>query len=689
MEPLLEDQFSRLPTLPNIVVSPPTKNNLNIATTFHGNLLKKLDSDNKYVCSVSADRIHQLKKTVENAIREKKTFTIKGGWQTLRNALIKRHWIEKYESTKKKESFNLNTDDICNNLPSRQIWETAASHVEKCERIIMSRLLQMHEVDFYWNIRKDQTDWQHRVAHNKIISRFARSLFTSKEGLCLLLQQMYWFNEPGVAQVNFPRCYVLGFPDHFNNFVEDFRLTACVSLLKWFTEKYTAEDEYSLQSPEGTIPFSCLDFACKRCEDFIAHQKHADIDLNIAKIWDHDWDDFLVQYRSIVHDEALFLEIKESSIESRHKAASEILHKICVYLPQQHLDGVKNIWIMKPGNKCRGRGIQLIKTIDDVAKVVNMKLKFVVQKYIERPLIIYETKFDIRQWFMITSVQPLVIWLYRESYLRFSSQIFSLENFHESLHLTNHAVQCKYTNVNKRDKALPEENMWDCHTFKTYLKQIGHMHKWTDVIYPGMQESIIGAMLACQETMDRRPNTFEIYGADFMLDEEFNPWLLEINSCPDLSPSTSVTARMCPQCLEDVIKVIIDKRKDIKADTGLFECVYKQSLPRAPAYLGMSLSVRGRKIFKNRTKYTKSKEEESKKKYIKDPPISRDFAILDDYPPSAHSSYTGPEIGDLMEELHNSYYHNSENGVDFIPAVKLPKKKSLSRDRKPKKKRKY
>lgn len=63
-------------------------------------------------------------------------------------------------------------------------------------------------------------------------------------------------------------------------------------------------------------------------------------------------------------------------------------------------------------------------------------------------------------------------------------------------------------------------------------------------------------MLACQETMDRRPNTFEIYGADFILAEDFKPWLLEINSCPDLSPSTSVTARMCPQCLEDIVKGI-------------------------------------------------------------------------------------------------------------------------------------
>lgn len=58
--------------------------------------------------------------------------------------------------------------------------------------------------------------------------------------------------------------------------------------------------------------------------------------------------------------------------------------------------------------------------------------------------------------------------------------------------------------------------------------------------------------------MDRRPNTFELFGADFMICENYYPWLIEINSSPDLGNTTSVTARMCPQCLEDTIKGMID-----------------------------------------------------------------------------------------------------------------------------------
>jgi tubulin monoglycylase TTLL3/8 len=42
-----------------------------------------------------------------------------------------------------------------------------------------------------------------------------------------------------------------------------------------------------------------------------------------------------------------------------------------------------------------------------------------------------------------------------------------------------------------------------------------------------------------------------------MISEDFYPWLIEINASPDLAPSTSVTARLCPQAIEDSIKLVI------------------------------------------------------------------------------------------------------------------------------------
>lgn len=144
--------------------------------------------------------------------------------------------------------------------------------------------------------------------------------------------------------------------------------------------------------------------------------------------------------------------------------------------------------------------------------------------------------------------------MYQECYLKFSSQHYNLKNYHESIHLTNNAVQRRYQNCEGRHPDLPENNMWDLETFKNYLNKLGIGNLWDNVIYPGMRKSIVSIMLNCQDSLSVSKNRFELYGCDFILDKEYKPWLIEINSCPDLNHTTRVTARICPAVVSDIIK---------------------------------------------------------------------------------------------------------------------------------------
>jgi len=49
-------------------------------------------------------------------------------------------------------------------------------------------------------------------------------------------------------------------------------------------------------------------------------------------------------------------------------------------------------------------------------------------------------------------------------------------------------------------------------------------------------------------------NAFELYGADFMISENYSPWLLEVNSSPGMLPSSVEKTKLCSAVIRDTIK---------------------------------------------------------------------------------------------------------------------------------------
>ncbi len=100
----------------------------------------------------------------------------------------------------------------------------------------------------------------------------------------------------------------------------------------------------------------------------------------------------------------------------------------------------RNIWIIKPTNLSRGRGIFVTERLDEVP----LGPAAVAQEYIPDPYLIDGHKFDLRLYVLVTSFEPLEAYVYEEGFARMSLRPYSLENLSDRfIHLTNSSIQQK------------------------------------------------------------------------------------------------------------------------------------------------------------------------------------------------------------------------------------------------------
>ena len=55
-----------------------------------------------------------------------------------------------------------------------------------------------------------------------------------------------------------------------------------------------------------------------------------------------------------------------------------------------------------------------------------------------------------------------------------------------------------------------------------------------------------------------KKSCYEILGYDFIIDEDFNIWLIEVNTNPCLELSSKLLSKLIPRMLNDAMKLTID-----------------------------------------------------------------------------------------------------------------------------------
>ena len=187
----------------------------------------------------------------------------------------------------------------------------------------------------------------------------------------------------------------------------------------------------------------------------------------------------------------------------------------------------------------------------------------IAQRYLEKPLLTADGhKFDLRMYWLVASVDPLVIF-YHDGYMRVSIDEYTGDDFSElRKHLTNAKVQ-KVGNAARyrKDKELTRRPFAE---LGKILRKLAPEHAdpfqavkckiqraFVDIAAAEV-EALQGAATAC-------PGCFSLLGADFMIDREMNVWLSEVQSGPGLPTNTATTRgfmwRMLPNAVDLVMEV--------------------------------------------------------------------------------------------------------------------------------------
>ncbi|XP_059545812.1 tubulin polyglutamylase TTLL5 isoform X9 [Myotis daubentonii] len=219
-------------------------------------------------------------------------------------------------------------------------------------------------------------------------------------------------------------------------------------------------------------------------------------------------------------------------------------------------------WIVKPVASSRGRGVYLINNPNQISLEENI----LVSRYINNPLLIDDFKFDVRLYVLVTSYDPLVIYLYEEGLARFATVRYDqgAKNIrNQFMHLTNYSVNKKSGDYVSCDDPEVEDygNKWSMSAMLRYLKQEGRdttalMAHVEDLIIKTVISAELAIATACKTFVPHRSSCFELYGFDVLIDSTLKPWLLEVNLSPSLACDAPLDLKIKASMISDMFTVV-------------------------------------------------------------------------------------------------------------------------------------
>ncbi|KFP49231.1 Tubulin polyglutamylase TTLL13, partial [Cathartes aura] len=232
-------------------------------------------------------------------------------------------------------------------------------------------------------------------------------------------------------------------------------------------------------------------------------------------------------------------------------------------------------FICKPDSGCQGRGIFITHNPEEIKHGEHM----ICQQYISKPFLIDGFKFDMRIYVLVTSCDPLRIFVYKEGLARFATTRYidpSSRNLDDiCMHLTNYAIN-KHNENFVQDGTMGSKRKLS--TLNAWMTENSYN---TTKLWEDIEDIIIKTLISAHPVVKHNyqscfPNhttgcaCFEILGFDILLDRKLKPWLLEVNHSPSFTTDSRLDREVKDALLCDTINLInvhaCNKRKVLEED---------------------------------------------------------------------------------------------------------------------------
>lgn len=230
----------------------------------------------------------------------------------------------------------------------------------------------------------------------------------------------------------------------------------------------------------------------------------------------------------------------------------------------------KGNWIVKPCNSSQGKGIFLLDTLQNLPSVEGC----VVSRYIGEPLLINGLKFDLRIYVLVTSYEPLRIYLYDEGLVRFASEPYT-----SSVKASKYSFLTNYSINKKNEKFIQNTNVsqdncghkWSLSALMKYLSESSFdtsslLSKIYDLVIKTMISIEPSVVSLCKKLVLGRNNCFDLLGFDIIIDSNLKPWLLEVNLSPSLATDSPLDLHIKSNLISDTLNLIGIKQYDRKKE---------------------------------------------------------------------------------------------------------------------------